>query len=214
MKVSICIPTYEMNGNGLYFLERALKSIELQYFNDYEVVVTDDSRDDVIAEYCKQVDGLRYFKNVQRLGMAGNTNKGMDEAQGELVKILYQDDYFYDRWSLHRMVKGMTPSYCWLVTACTHTQDGVRMFNPHLPYYSHSANTLGSPSVTMLRKGINDRFDPKLTWVLDLELYRRLYKKYGKPKILNDINVVIGLHQNQTTNLLTNQEKLKEQQSI
>jgi len=214
MKVSICIPTYEMKGQGLYFLERALKSIELQHFEDYEVVVTDDSRDDVIKDFCLQVDGLRYFKNEQRLGMAGNTNRGIDEAEGELVKILYQDDFFYDRWSLHRMVKGFTPSYCWLVTACTHTIDGVNMINPHLPFYSHSQNTLGSPSVMMIRKGVTERFDTKLTWVLDLEFYRRLYQKYGKPKILNDINVVIGLHPNQTTHLLTNQEKLKEEQTL
>ena len=214
MKVSCVIPTYEMKGDGLAFLQRALRSIESQMFEDYEVVVTDDSRDGVIEEYCNQVDGLRYFKNEQRLGMAGNTNKGIEMAEGELVKILYQDDYFYDKWSLHRMVKGFTPSYIWLATACTHTLDGIHFVNPHLPFYSHSENTIGSPSVTMIRKAITEKFDTKLTWVLDLEFYRRLYKKYGKPKILNDINVVIGLHKNQTTHLLTNEEKLKEQQTL
>lgn len=209
-KISLCIPTYEMNGHGLAFLKRALISIEAQSFEDYEVIITDDSQNDEIENYCLQVEGLRYFKNPTRLKMAGNTNKGINLAQGELIKLLYQDDYLAHRHALREMVKHLTPTYKWLVVACSHTSDGVHFFNEHLPYYSQQENTIGSPSVIMFRREITERFDERMSWVLDLDFYRRLLVKYGKPKILNQICVNIGIGPHQTTYHLTEEEKTNE----
>lgn len=208
--VSITIPTYSMQGKGLYFLERLLKSIELQSFDDYEVVVTDDSTDDRIQNFCLQVQGLRYFKNEKRLGMAKNTNRGINEAKGEIIKILYQDDYFAHRHALRDLVKHMTPSFMWLATSCVHSPDGVHWFAEHHPFYSRDANTIGSPSVIMFRKEVLERFDERMSWVLDLDFYKRMFKKYGLPKIANQVNVVIGIGPHQTTYLLSDEDKNKE----
>jgi len=208
--VSICIPTYEMEGKGLHFLQRALKSIELQSLEDYEVVVTDDSRDSVIQNFCLQVEGLRYFKNDNRLGMAGNTNRSINEAKGEIVKLLYQDDYFAHRHALRDMVKGMTPMFTWLVTACVHSPDGVHWFGEHIPFYSKDANTIGSPSVVMFRRSVVERFDERMSWVLDLDFYRRMFKRYGLPKIVNQTNVVIGIGPHQMTYLMSEEDKNQE----
>lgn len=193
------------------FLERNLKSIYIQSFDDYEIVISDDSDDDYLKIWLSKIElPIRYFKNPGTHSMANNSNYAIDQAQGELIKILYQDDYFYDSRSLENIVKAFTPTCKWLVTGCTHTLDGINFFNDHQPYYSESENTIGSPSVLTFKREITERFDPNFHWVLDLDLYKRLYQKYNKPKIYDQVNVVIGVGLHQKTNLLSDQRKALE----
>lgn len=197
--------------NAQLFLERNLKSIYIQSFDDYEIVITDDSEDDVLKNWISTLDlPIKYFKNLGNKGMANNTNFAINSATGDLVKILFQDDFFYDSRSLENIVKAFTQTCWWLATACTHTINGVDTFNDHKPFYSQSENTIGSPSVITFRSEIKERFDPNFHWVLDLDLYKRFYYKYGKPKILDKVSVVIGIHEGQKTYLLTDEEKTKE----
>lgn len=167
-------------------MKRCLDSIEMQTFKDYEIIQSED-------EY--------------GLGMSRNTNHVMSKASGELIKILYQDDYFATRDSLQQIVDGFEEKDMWLVTACGHDPGA----SIHHPYYSEDKNTIGSPSVVTIRRTVTERFDPNLKWVLDLDFYRRLHKKYGEPKILNSINVVIGVGDHQETSRLSDEIKRKEE---
>ncbi len=213
-RVSICVPIYGMT-NAQDFLERNLKSIYIQDFDDYEIVISDDSDDDYFKIWLSKFDmPIKYIKNRGPKGMANNSNNAINNAEGELIKILYQDDYFYDNHSLDKIVKSFTGGYKWLVTGCTHTMDGINTFNDHKPYFSESENTIGSPSVLTFRKEVIERFDPYFHWVLDLDLYKRLHLFYGKPKIFDQVNVVIGIHQGQKTFLLSDERKALEHQLL
>lgn len=211
MRISIVVPVYNFDGS-IPLLQRNLNSIFIQTFKDYEVIVTDDTPGNEIYDWLvqyTQATGLQieYCRNPNGKGMAKNTNYGIDQAKGELIKILFQDDYFYDYKSLGYMESYFTPTVNWLATGCIHTYDGQTLFNPHEPYYSKKENTIGSPSVTMFRREIQERFDPQFDWVLDLDLYRRIQKRYGLPKTLKLVNVVIGLHPGQMTNQLSDERK-------
>src|SRR6185436_4086304 len=209
-KFSICIPIYNMD-HAQEFLDRNLKSIYIQSFDDLEIVISDDSDNDYFQKWLAPIDmPIKYVRNKGPKGMANNTNNAINQAQGELIKILFQDDYFYDNRSLENINKSFTSGCKWLATACTHTMDGVNFFNNHQPYYSESENTIGSPSVITFKKEITQRFDPNFKWVLDLSFYKDLYRKYGKPKILDKITVVIGIGVHQQTSLLSDQEKVVE----
>ncbi len=213
-KISICIPIYNMD-HAQAFLERNLTSIYIQSFDDYEIVISDDSDDDQLQTWLHKFDlPIKYLKNLTGHSMAKNTNNAINHAEGELIKILFQDDYFYDSRSLENIVKAFTPTCQWLATGCTHTIDGVNMFNEHIPYFSDSANTIGSPSVITFKNEIKERFDPTFHWVLDLDWYKQLYRKYGKPKIYDKVNVVIGLGLHQKTNLLSDERKTLEHQML
>ena len=72
-------------------------------------------------------------------------------------------------------------------------------------------NKLGSPSALAYRNfAVEEKFDENLSWMLDCDLYKRLEKRFGKPVILTDVIVGIGVHDGQMTNILTQEEKLEE----
>ena len=186
-KISIVIPIYGMDS-AQFFLKRNLDSILSQTYKDYEIVISDDNDDDQLKIFCKQYPVV-YTKNKGAKGMAQNTNNAINHATGELIKILFQDDYFFNEESLREIVNHFARSNYWLVTACTYAigfEYGV--MNEHQPFYSESENTIGSPSVLTFRSEVTTRFDPSFYWVLDLDLYKQLFREYGRPKILNKVN--------------------------
>lgn len=183
-KISICIPTHNM-ANKDFFLERALNSVRSQTFQDYEIVVTEKGR------------------------MAENTNASIKEANGILVKILYMDDFLAHDNALQDIWNNFEFMDEWMITGAD--------TNPH-PYWTDDIekgnNKLGSPSALTMRRSNAMMFDERMSWLLDCDLYRRMYDEYGPPKILDSVGVCIGIHDGQMTNLLTEKQKLAEHKLI
>lgn len=186
--MSIAIPTHDMK-DGDKFLNRALASLEAQIFKDFEIVVTRDGK------------------------MAENTNSAIKKSKGDIIKILYMDDFLAHENSLQEISDNFEENDNWLVTGCLHTTDGETFINPHLPVYGSilEANTIGSPSVLTIRNNGHLLFDESMSWLLDSDLYYRYQEKYGLPKILNDYNVVIGIGEHQMTHILTDEVKHQEE---
>lgn len=195
-KISIVVPIHEME-HGAYFLDRLMKSVEQQTFRDFEVVISDN-----------------------KLKMAPNTNIGVKEAKGEIIKILFMDDYLLSPDALQHIVDNFKGG--WLATGCMHDSSIEPtqrfLFNPHYPVWSSEVsigkNTIGSPSVVAFENDNPLLFDENLSWLLDCELYGRLYDRYGEPTILNDLDIAIGVGPHQTTHKLTNEEKWAEHEYL
>lgn len=189
-KISIVTPVYDMKDKNK-FLERLSKSIDRQNFKDFEWVISENGK-----------------------GMAANTNEGINRAKGDILKIIFMDDYFAHDNSLLKISETFEGR--WLVTACEH-DNGTRG-NPHYAWYNEEIhtgnNTIGSPSVLAFENEDPLLFDESLTWMLDCDLYKRLYDRYGVPTVLDDINVVIGIGEHQMTNLIDNETKIKETNSL
>lgn len=139
--------------------------------------------------------------------MAENTNAGIKRAKGGLVKILYLDDWFAHKDALKNIVENFEGM--WMITGCD--------TNPH-PQWTHNIrdgnNKLGSPSCLTMRNIDPLFFDEKMSWILDVDYYHRMNERYGLPKILDEVNVNIGVGNHQMTNILTNEEKLSEHKYI
>lgn len=201
-KISVCIPTYEYQGLGLNFLKHNLDMLAKQTFKDFEVVVSDDSTYFAQAgmeNLCKQYPFVRYVRNVGKKGICSNINHAMRQANGEIIKILFQDDFLYDENSLQKIADNFKGE--WMVTACEHSPDGHIMTRPFYPRYNHNIhrgdNTISSPSVLAIRNKDILEFDENLVMLLDCDYYKRCYDKFGEPTILNEICVVnrTGKHQ-------------------
>lgn len=182
-RISVAIPTHPMT-NGDFFLSRLLDSLEKQTFRDFEMVITKEGK------------------------MAKNTNAAILQSRGEIVKILYMDDYL-EPDALKNLNEQFTGG--WYASGCVH-DDGASVGNPHIPSFIPGTllNTIGSPSVVAFENKEPLLFDAKLSWVLDIDLYERLYERYGFPTLNPSMDVVIGLHEGQTTNILSEKEKEKE----
>jgi len=215
--ISICIPTYEMHGEGATLLKRNFEALRTQTFKDFEVVITDNSDENMIKNLCAEeqyaVLTINYVKNPRK-GMAQNTNEAIKKAKGDLIKILYMDDFLAHENALREIADNFKGH--WLVTGCAHDNGSGTRTNPHFPKYTDKIglgkNTIGSPSVLTIKNENPLLFDEKMTWLLDCDYYKRLYEKYGKPVILDTINVVIGLGKHQTTNYLSDAQKQNEQE--
>ena len=184
--ISIILP-YHDTEKSAFFLKRAIDSVMKQTYQDYEIVLTKAGK------------------------MAENTNAGIRKSKGEIIKILFMDDYLYHENVLQEIVDAFDESdKQWLATGCIH--DNGELFNPHFPVWSDDiakgVNTIGSPSVVAF-KG-KEYFDENLSWTLDCDLYVQMKKKYGEPILLNSIGTVIGIGDHQTTNVLTDQQKGEE----
>lgn len=218
--ISIAIPTAKM-PDGEHLFARCLESLWNQSFQDFEVVVTDNCDDDSIESICRHYKtGIRYHRNPVK-GMAQNTNEAIRRSKGDLVKILYMDDFMFHDRALERIIEHFRGQ--WLVTGCNHTRTDAlgtipvrnrEYYYPHVPCYSDDINTghntIGSPSVLTIKNEHPIFFDENMTWMLDCDYYYRLYQKYGDPAILKDVNVTIGLHDGQATNTMGSQVKENE----
>jgi glycosyltransferase involved in cell wall biosynthesis len=211
MKISICIPTWEQYGKGVEFLKNTFESILIQSYKNFNVIISDHSKNEDIKLLCDLYSDkfeIKYFKNDKLLGNSpANTNNSILHADGDIIKILFQDDFFYQKNVLEFIVKEFENNECnWLVTGCNHTYDNGKTFvNFMVPRWNNDiiigVNTISSPSVLSFRNKNVLLFDEKLTMLMDCEMYYQLYIKYGLPKIITNCLVTNRMHSHQISQL-------------
>jgi glycosyltransferase involved in cell wall biosynthesis len=102
--VSVCIPTY----NGAQFIERTLRSVLAQRYEDFEIVVGDDGSSDGTLDVVAGFDDprLRVVPGATADSAPANFNAVIAAARGRYVKLLCQDDMLYPE-CLGRQVSAM-----------------------------------------------------------------------------------------------------------
>jgi glycosyltransferase involved in cell wall biosynthesis len=93
--VSVAIPAFNPR-----FFHAALQSVLSQSYESLEIIICDDSPGDEIASIVEGVSAqtrfpLRYLKNPQPLGFAGNLLRCLEESRGEYIKFLCDDDRLF-----------------------------------------------------------------------------------------------------------------------
>ena len=214
--LTIAIPTYGYNGNGGDFLRESFQKLYQQTFKDFNIVISDHSRDNTIKNICEEWSNkltINYYVNEHGRGnIAANLNNCLKYSNGRYIKILFQDDFLYTKHSLGYLVSGFNSKTHWLVNACEHSHDGKTYFRPFQPHYNHNIhqgeNTLSCPSsLTIKNTEDNLLFDENLNWLMDCDYYKRLYNRYGLPDIVTDIVTVNRIHFNQLSETMTLDEK-------
>lgn len=106
-KLSIIIPTFNSAGT----IERCLKSIAVQTFMDYEVIVQDGSPNDDTARTIERFQQthsdftIRLYRERDH-GIYDAMNKGMVRARGEWLYFLGGDDELYEPNVLSRVMRS------------------------------------------------------------------------------------------------------------
>jgi len=218
-KFSICIPCYEMQGRGLECLDFSLERIFRQTLKDIEVVISDDSENDKIEKLCSnwsELLNIKYIKNQGKKGSSANANNAIQNASGEIIKILCQDDYFIDSNSLQLTLDSFDFQKNWLVSSYWHSKDHINVFRQQIPKWNNRIyfdNTIGTHSSLSFINKNPILFDENLSWYMDCEYYFRLFLRYGEPQILEDPTVVQLLWPGQVTNTLVTDELVRNEQN-
>lgn len=206
--ISICIPAYDMGGDGARFLSESFQRLKAQSFKDFEVVVSDQSETHAVQDACHQFDDdmdIRWVDNRSgRRQSSANANNAIRHARGRVVKILFQDDFLCHSDALQELARAFeAPSCKWVLMGSGVTYDGIKVEAPMVPRWHDQIrfgrNTISSPSVLAFEAGHDLFFDEGLIWLMDVDFYHGCFKTLGAPVILPDTFVANRLHPRQVS---------------
>lgn len=87
-------------------IEKALKSVVNQTYNNIEYIVIDGGSTDRTVEIIKKYsDDIDFFESKKDDGMYYALNRGIEVANGDLIGICHSDDYFYNNHVIRDMVE-------------------------------------------------------------------------------------------------------------
>ena len=228
MRVSFCIPTHDGNIRCQQYLFDIFYALTQQTNKDFNVIISDHSKSPKVFKACEEYSDvleILYAPNSNKLGnISANTNNALRHANGDILKVLFSDDFILTNNLVEELDKAFTPEVDWAVTGFAHTiDDGRTHYNPKLPVYNEKllegVNTLSSPSILAIRNGIGEYFDEDLVMLMDCDMYYRLYKYHGEPVVIQDYHISNREHKTQTQrtyeHLLPKEiEYLKEKHSV
>ena len=92
--VTVYIPTF----NRVELLKRAVESVRHQTYQNLEIIIVDDCSNDnthgYLEEISKQDSRIRYFVKEKNSGACVSRNIAIENAKGEFITGLDDDDYF------------------------------------------------------------------------------------------------------------------------
>lgn len=94
--VTVYIPTF----NRVELLKRAVKSVQDQTYKNLEIIIVDDCSTDGTHEYLEQVSKedkrVRFFLKEKNSGACVSRNIAIENATGEFITGLDDDDFFLE----------------------------------------------------------------------------------------------------------------------
>ena len=190
--VSVVIPAY----NNENTIEATIRSIMEQSYKNLEIVVIDDNSKDntlqILETLQKQDERIKIFHNDINLGMTGNWNRCLKEAEGEFVKLVCADDLL-DKEEIAKETEAMllNPSVN-LVESDTRLIDIYGKKTGAFKRYPKAGvvdgkkvaktsliwnNFFGAPVNNLIRKSILEKtgyFDEKFTYILDFDMWVKI----------------------------------------
>lgn len=208
--ISICVPAYKKPQ----YVVRLVKSVLQQDYKNVEIIISDDSPDEDTKQAIlpfQNILSIRYFHNQPALTSPRNWNYALQQAAGELVVLMHQDDWYASESALSTYVDAFRDVSVDFVF-CRNTgvdEAGKKVILQAIPSLLNQmakkpnhlllAQVIGPPSNTMLRRRVNLRYDERFVWLVDVDYYVRLLKKGCAYRYIEKHLVSIGLHQDQMT---------------
>ena len=103
-KVSIVMPVY----NSASFLDSTIKSVLLQQYENWELILVDDGSTDeslsIITKYSQNDFRIKVFSNDKNMGVSFTRNYGVVKASANHIAFLDSDDI----WEKNKLTKQIT----------------------------------------------------------------------------------------------------------
>jgi len=213
--VSVCIPVY----NGGEFIGPAIESVLGQTFENFELVIVENSSTDqtleIARQYAKSDSRIRIIANERNIGMEANWNKALSEARGAYIKLLPADDLLYPNCLERQMAIFEHPEHkdvslvCCardivsykdkklMVRGATRRPQKLESVTAIRKIIRSGTNPLGEPGAILFRAAILKKtglFNGSIPYVIDLDLWLRILR-HGSAFLLPDILCAFRLSQ-------------------
>jgi glycosyltransferase involved in cell wall biosynthesis len=189
-KVSVIIPTY----NRAHLIDKAIKSVLNQTYQDYEIIVVDNASTDNTKEVVKGFNNfkIRYIYYCDNRGSSVARNVGIRASQGEFIALLDSDDEWLPE-KLDRQVEVLqneSPEVGVVYSDVLYIDENSKnmnrkLCNPKKEGYIYEdllgGNCVGTPSALLIKKECFHRFglfDDLLKYHEDWDMWIRIAKYY------------------------------------
>lgn len=201
--------------NSEKYLKKALKSIEIQTYQQIEHIINDaystDSTLEIIREYIERNKNRYSIKFIQSepKGVGNALNIATKEATGEIIHYLHSDDYYLNQYSLEKVAKIFKnrPDIVWLTGNFLVEFAGRKVVIPqtHLlrlnPVILLSFMNFISHENTFMKRDFVQRyggFNEGKNEVVEYSLWLNMIKDY-RPLIIDDEYTVFIIHKGSTS---------------
>lgn len=168
-RITVAMPIF----NAGAYLRMAVRSIQIQTFVDWELLIIDDgSTDNALADITDLADPrIRVLRDGRNRGLAARLNEAIDRAQGTYFARMDQDDIAYpERFARQVAMLEQDPRLDIVATRAI-TIDGNNVAVGTFPYRDRHETIIAQP-------WIGFHF-PHPTWMGRLEWFRR--HRYAEP---------------------------------
>lgn len=186
--VTVVITTYK---RPVEILSRAVTSVINQTYENVELFVVDDNRDDdtciLIKNYIDNLDNVKvhYIKNGEPHGACSARNRGALAGKGKYIAFLDDDDEWKDS-KLQEMLPAITGDigfvYCGMDTYREEKKiedSSIVKIGSNLEYQILKGNFIGGCSIPVIKKDLFHRigmFDNEMQSCQDWDLWIRVIK--------------------------------------
>ena len=108
--VSVIVPVY----NGQDYLERCIRSIQMQTYQKKEIIIVDDGSIDGTGKVCQKL--VKEYDNIQVVslndeGVSAARNAGIDQASGDYFMFVDADDVLHPEM-MQRLYDALSKAGC------------------------------------------------------------------------------------------------------
>ncbi len=202
--LSILIPLFNYSDG----LVRILNKLNLKNVKQCEVLVFDNSDNNSIEKLIdewrlKSKFNITYHRNFPAIGPARNWNNLLDAAKGKFSLLMHHDEFPIESDFLSQMCDKIEkyPEKDIFILDCILVYPESQWTKHHIPTiikslllksyptYLYRRNYIGPSATFVCRTKFYPRFDDRLIWFIDVDLYVHMFLKSRKYMYLPNIKV-------------------------
>ena len=192
--VSIVTPVY----NAERFIEKTIKSVLAQTYEDFEMILVDDcspDKSEVVIRNLAALDSrIKYVKLDENAGAAVARNTGLEHAQGQYIAFIDSDDVWKPEKLSKQIAYMKTNNYSFTYTNFEMVEEDGKIINASVPlperlnYSGLLKNTaIACSTVIIDRKVIGDFRMPLVRKGQDTATWLKILRTHKYAYLYNEV---------------------------